>query len=71
MSFFSQLIELFESLFHGNSPEARQKQDLRKIETELKNLIMDINALKLKNKNLKQILTDNLDMLINQNLEDK
>ena len=37
MSFFSQLIELFESLFHGNSPEARQKQDLRKIDTELRN----------------------------------
>lgn len=38
MSFFSQLIELFESLFHGSSPEVRQKQDLRKIETELRNL---------------------------------
>lgn len=37
MSFFSQLIELFETLFHGSNPEVRQKQDLRKIETELKN----------------------------------
>ena len=37
MSFFSQLIELFETLFHGSNPEVRQNQDLRKIETELKN----------------------------------
>ena len=37
MSFFSQLIELFETLFYGSNPEVRQKQDLRKIDTELRN----------------------------------
>ena len=37
MSFFSQLKEFFESIFGGSSPEARQKQELRKIETELRN----------------------------------
>lgn len=37
MGFFSQLKELFESLFHGSGPDAKQKQDLRKIETELRN----------------------------------
>ena len=37
MGFFSQIIELFESLFNSSSPEVRQKQELRKIETELKN----------------------------------
>ena len=38
MSFFSQLFELLGSLFHGGGPEAKQKQDLRKIETEVSNI---------------------------------
>ena len=38
MSFFSQLFELLGSIFHGGGPEAKQKQDLRKIETEVRNI---------------------------------
>ena len=37
MSFFSQIKELFESLFRGSGPEAKQKQELKKIEIELRN----------------------------------
>ena len=36
MSFLSQLANLFGSLFPGFSPESQQKQDLRRIENELR-----------------------------------
>jgi len=38
MGFFSGIINFFESLFSGLSPESKQKQDVRKIEAELKGL---------------------------------
>ena len=38
MGFFSGIINFFESLFSGLSPESKQKQDIRKIEAELKTL---------------------------------
>ncbi len=36
MGFFSSLFNFIESLFAGLSPESKQKQDIRKIEAELK-----------------------------------
>ena len=36
MGLFSQIKELFESFFNSSSPEARQKQEVKKIENELR-----------------------------------
>ncbi|MCR4938666.1 MAG: DUF5312 family protein [Treponemataceae bacterium] len=38
MGFFSSLFNFFSSLFSGLSPEVKLKQDMRKIEAELKNM---------------------------------
>ena len=37
MSFFSGVIDFFESIFMASNPEVKKKQALKKIESELKN----------------------------------